>query len=127
MNSRNVKVAYLFICIGTLRDGGFSFHKWCINSKELSELIIADQQKHFSSESPDEFILNNFEPKKALGVSWDTISDKFVFSFKEIIDYALTLPKTRRSLMGAGAKLGILCPITIFWIILILNGTVYYC
>ena len=116
---------YLFV-LETLRDSCFSFHKWCTYSKELSEFILADQQKHFSSESPDEFMLDNFEPKKALGVSWDTISDTFVFSFKEIIDYALTLPKSKRSFLSAGAKLGILCPITIFSTILILNGTVYY-
>ena len=38
---------YLFV-LETLRDGGFSLHKWCKNSKELSELILADQQKCFS-------------------------------------------------------------------------------
>ena len=92
--------------------------KWCTNSKELSELILADQQKCFSSESPDKFILHNFEPKKVLGVSWDIVSDEFLFSFKEIIDYALTLAKLKRSLLSVGAKfsdpLGILCPITTF-------------
>ena len=54
---------YLFV-LETLRDSGFSLRKWCTNSKELSELILADQQKCFSSESPDKFILNNFELKK---------------------------------------------------------------
>ena len=102
----NIKDAhdfYLFV-LQTLRDGGFSLHKWCANSKELSELILADQQERFSSESPDKFILNNFEPNKVLGVSWDTLSDECVFSFKEIIDYTLTLPKTKRLLLSVGAK-----------------------
>ena len=86
---------YLFV-LETLRDGGFSLHKCCTISKELSERILADQQKRFSSESPDKFITDNFEPEKVSGLSWDTVSDEFVFSFKEIIDYALTLPKTKR-------------------------------
>ena len=84
----------------------------------MSELILSDQQKRFSGESPDKFILDNFQPKKVLGVSWDTLRDKSVFTFKEIIDYALTLPKTKRSLLSVGAKcfdpLKILCPITTF-------------
>ena len=62
----NIKDAYDFylFVLETLRDGGFSLRKWCTNSKELSELILADQQKCFNSESPDKFILNNFELKK---------------------------------------------------------------
>ena len=116
-NIKDANRFYLFV-LETLRDGGFSLHKWCTNSKELSELILADQQKRFCSESPDKFILNNFEPKKVLRVSGDTVSDEFVFSFKEIIDYVLTLPKTKRSLFSVAAKffdpLGILCLITTF-------------
>ena len=116
-NIKDANRFYLFV-LETLRDCGFSLRKWCTNSKELSELILADQQKRFCSESPDKFILNNFEPTKALGVSGDTVSDEFVFSFKEIIDYVLTLPKTKRSLFSVAAKyfdpLGILCLITTF-------------
>ena len=51
---------------------------------------LADHQKLFNSESPGKFILNNFEPKKVLGVSRDTVSAEFVSSFEEIMDYALT-------------------------------------
>ena len=51
---------------------------------------LADHQKPFNSESPGKFILNNFEPKKILGVSRDTVSDEFVSSFEEIMYYALT-------------------------------------
>ena len=44
--------------------------------------------------------------------------DELGFSFKEIIDYALTLPKTKRLLLSVGANFfnpsGILCPITKF-------------
>ena len=102
----NIKYAYDFylFVLETLRDSGFSLRKWCTYSEELLELILADQQKRLSSESPDKFILNNFKPKKILRVSWDTVSDKFVFSFKEIIDYPLTLPKTKRSLLSVAAK-----------------------
>ena len=63
--------------------------------------------------------------------------DEFVFSFKEIVDYALSLPKTKRLLLSVGANFfnpsGILCPITTFSkkffqeiVQIILNGTVYY-
>ena len=102
----NIKDAYDFylFVLETLKDGGFSLRKWCTYSKELLELVLADQQKHLSSESPDKFILNNFKPKIFLGVSWDTVSDEFVFSFKEIIDYPLTLPKTKRSLLSVAAN-----------------------
>ena len=46
----NIRDAYDFDCfvLETLRGGGFSLHKWCTNSKELSELISADRQKRFS-------------------------------------------------------------------------------
>ena len=44
--------------------------------------------------------------------------DEFVFSFKEMIDYVLTLPKTKRLLLSVGANFfnpsGILCPVTTF-------------
>ena len=46
----NIKGAYeiyLFV-LEALRDSSFSWHQWCTNSKELSELILADQQKRFS-------------------------------------------------------------------------------
>ena len=76
-NIKDANRFYLFV-LETLRDCGFSLRKWCTNSKELSELILVDQQKRFSSESSDKFVLNNFEPKKVLGTSWDTVSDEFV-------------------------------------------------
>ena len=44
--------------------------------------------------------------------------DEFVFSFKEMIDYVLTLPKKKRLLLSVGANFfnpsGILCPIATF-------------
>ena len=44
--------------------------------------------------------------------------DEFVFSFKEMIDYVLTLPKTKRLLLSVGANFfnpsGVLYPITTF-------------
>ena len=47
LNLKDAYGFYLFV-LETLRDGGFSLHKWCANSKELSELILADQQRCFS-------------------------------------------------------------------------------
>ena len=52
--------------------------------ERIIRTLLADQQERFVSESPDKFILGNFEPKKVLGVSWDTLSDEFVFSLKKL-------------------------------------------
>ena len=66
--------------------------------------------------------MNSFVPEietivKILGHSWDTENDMLKFDFKELVNYARSLPKTKRSFVRFSARifdpLGILSCFTI--------------
>jgi hypothetical protein len=54
---------------------------------------------------------------KLLGINWNTTRDEFFYNMSELIEYAETLPVTKRSLLKLTAKifdpLGLLSPVTI--------------
>ena len=89
-----------------MKEGGFELAKWASNSKELINLIKSQVD-----------IPNTEQYRKVLGLSWDTKLDELVFSFDELVDEALKLPRTKDSLLSISSKiydpLGVLIPITI--------------
>ena len=57
------------------------------------------------------------EHSKLLGVIWDSHADQLVFKFDDLIDYANTLPLSKRSVLKISAKifdpLGLLGPFVV--------------
>jgi hypothetical protein len=115
--------------------GGFNLRKWHSNSRSLMNSINALEDKVVSS-SPDnqpgvieedlsyakESIAQESAPAnktqiKVLGKIWDTDTDMLLFNFEELIEYAKSLPMTKRSFLKWSSKifnpLGFLMPFTI--------------
>ena len=107
-----------------LANGGFNLRKWKSNSSQLlTHMSPEEKPRHnttLHSHAPDP---NVTEPDtKVLGMNWDSAQDEFFFSFKEVIEYAHSLPPTKRSLLKLSAKLfdplGFLTPFTVRYKIL---------
>ena len=109
---------------------GFNLRKWNSNDKGLLEQINAIEQagqNNTKEVHPVAHVIedNEFYSKFAvgnpsssgrgnvLGVTWDSTDDKFLFDLKDIIQFARTLPPTKRSVLRLAAKifdpLGCLC------------------
>ena len=105
--------------------------KWQSNSKELVSIFNAEEPKpkiieHVVSEEDESFVKATVGPVnsapndklvKVLGTLWNTETDEFSFNFCELIDYAKSLPVTKRSVLKVTAKifdpLGLLSGFTI--------------
>ena len=119
---------------------GFNLRKWASNSKQLIEQItalesdsnvaihsISDQSNNngdsLSGEDNQTYAKANTgthlqdDKTKVLGVQWDTDTDRIVIDIHDIVQYAQTLPITKRSLLKFTAKifdpLGALSPFVI--------------
>jgi hypothetical protein len=115
--------------------GGFNLRKWHSKTSSLVNPINALEDKVVSS-SPDnqpgvieedlsyakESIAQESAPGnktqiKVLGKIWDTNTDMLLFNFEELIEYAKSLPMTKRSFLKWSSKifdpLGFLTPFTI--------------
>ena len=109
---------------------GFNLRKWNSNDKGLLERINAienagqnstkdihtESQVVEDDESYSKFAVGNPSMSgrgKVLGVTWDSEADKFLFDLKDIMQFARTLPPTKRSILKIAAKifdpLGCLC------------------
>ena len=88
--------------------GGFDLCKWFTNSRQLREKIC---------ETENDRPIDVKTTKKILGVNWDLDNDKFVFTFDEIVSFALTLTVTKRNVLKITNvffdPLGFLCPIVL--------------
>ena len=109
--------------------GGFKLRKWNSNDKGLLDQINAiehagkNNTKDFhttsvmeNDETYSQFAVGNPSSSgrgKVLGITWDSNSDKFIFDLKDIIQFARSLPPTKRSILKLAAKifdpLGCLC------------------
>lgn len=110
-----------------MKDGGFTLRKWMSNSKKFRETVAKNEEQQLfkntnkpsinqesdcvtSSSSSNEIV-------KVLGLHWNVDSDEFQFDPTELIEYALTLPPTKRSVLKLSAKIfdpiGILAPFTV--------------
>ena len=115
--------------------GGFNLRKWNSNSSNVVKSIEAlegkknlslisdkssvsqDDQSFTKSTIAKESLLTEPTQVKVLGMVWDTVEDTFLFNLTEIIEYANSLPVTKRSLLKWSSKifdpLGFLSPFTI--------------
>ena len=120
-----------------MKRGGFNLRKWKSNSPDLMKLIQNDETKSKNDSKTDETSMSVREDDesyakkalgpqtvaevndkaKVLGLNWDMKSDEFYFDFQELIEFANTLPPTKRSVLSLTAKifdpLGFLTPVTV--------------
>jgi hypothetical protein len=114
---------------------GFNLRNWNSNSKPLLKKI--NEVENDASKPNDVNIENNvveedqssvktsLDPRtaedesqvKVLGTRWNTETDELYFNFDDLLQYANTLPVTKRSVLKITAKvsdpLGLLSPFTI--------------
>ena len=126
-----------------MKEGGLTLRKWNSNSQSFRERIEKDEHKIQQAEtkSPkieetptseergmDQYVgtestdveTNNSETEqfvKILGNYWDVIRDEFRYDLSDLIEYADSLPVTKRSVLKLSAKIfdpiGLLTPFTI--------------
>ena len=119
--------------------GGFNLRKWSSNSDDLTKSIdtlesretdrltgrstvgtsdVVQEDSSFTrSTIGKEAIVTETTQVKVLGMAWDTVADAFLFNLAELIEYARSLPVTKRSLLKWSSKifdpLGFLSPFAI--------------
>ena len=127
-----------------MKEGGFTLRKWNSNSQSFRERIEKDKEskirqtetkgpkieetptseergthQHVGSESTDVETVNSETEQfvKILGIYWDVIRDEFRYDHSDLIEYADSLPVTKRSVLKLSAKIfdpiGLLTPFTI--------------
>ena len=119
-----------------MADGGFNLRKWHTNSALLNAEINSDENKRNVKEiegtpqniyeEDESYTKSTVGPcntsasenfVKVLGVIWETETDEILFDFNELINYAKSLPVTKRSLLKLTAKifdpLGLLSAFTV--------------
>ena len=91
-----------------MASGGFNPRKWRTNSESL-------QQKIDSTNNT--IIPSKVERVKIFGLTWDTKTDEFRFSLKDVVMFAKSLPPTKWSVLKTSSKLfdppGLLSPFII--------------
>ena len=119
--------------------GGFNLRKWSSNSDDLTKSIdtlenretdrltgrstvgtpdvVQEDSSYTRSTIGKEAIVTETTQVKVLGMAWDTVADAFLFNLAELIEYARSLPVSKRSLLKWSSKifdpLGFLSPFTI--------------
>jgi hypothetical protein len=98
-----------------MKDGGFTLRKWTSNSRKFREIVEENecQQRHENTDKPninqssqdDTSSKSSNEIAKVLGLHWNVRSDEFQFDPTELVEYALTLPPTKRSVLKLSAKI----------------------
>ena len=127
-----------------MKEGGFTLRKWNSNPQSFRERIEnakehkirqaetkspkieetptseeRDMHQHVGSESTDVETDNSETEQfvKILGIYWDVIRDEFRYDLSDLIEYADSLPVTKRSVLKLSAKIcdpiGLLTPFTI--------------
>jgi hypothetical protein len=114
----------------------FNLRKWKWNAKSLLKKIdqfevdaskpiananiennVAEEDQSYVKTSFDRSTPEDEAHIKVLGSQWNTEADNLYFNFDELVQYAKTLPETKRSLLRITVKiynpLGLLSPFTI--------------
>ena len=104
--------------------GGFNLRKWSSNSDNVVKAIDAlesSETMNSSTNSKSDVVQEDLsytkstiakestvtEPTqvKVLGMAWDTAEDTFLFHLEELVEYAKSLPVTKRSLLKWSSKI----------------------
>ena len=92
--------------------GGFNLRKWVSNNKEVMTKIneIENGNTAPSETTPVGIVEKVQVPEskagiKVLGINWDHNTDLLFHEFKGIVEFAETLPMTKRSLLKIAAKI----------------------
>ena len=89
----------------------FNLTKWASNSKEVHSHIVEQDQAEFSTVD-----FSASEPLKALGMSWNTLTDCFLFSVPPSV-LTVSDSETKRSLLSIASRvfdpMGLMTPFTI--------------
>ena len=97
-----------------LGKGGFNLWKWNSNKKEvLREIRLIEALNNNEGqpmlaekvESHANSALGNNDKAKILGVNWDSRMDRIYFDMQQVINFANSLPPTKRSLLKIVAKI----------------------
>lgn len=79
---------------------------------------ISEEEESYSKSMTGSFnSLSDLKQSKLLGIIWDSHTDKLLFDFSDVIEYASSLSPTKRSVLKVTAKLfdplGLLSPFII--------------
>ena len=127
-----------------MSQGGFIFRKWHSNSAYVRDYIAAQDDCNESTKgttTQSEHYLSNSSPEsteviteapgadpmpkepsstkcvKVLGIGWNEISDEICYDLSELVEYAKSLPSTKRSVLKLSAKIfdpiGLFTPFTV--------------
>ena len=105
-----------------MQEGGFNLRKWQSNDKStLDEIVKLEQQQgnlkpHENNKNVvkeddqtySEFAIGSPSASgysKVLGINWDSHSDTFVYDLSNIVEFAKSLPTTKRSVLRIVAKI----------------------
>ena len=107
-------------CKEIMKQGGFNLRKWNSNDKTLLKEINGMEGKNETQnvmpkgkvveddQTYTQYAIGTPQCKgssKVLGVSWDSYSDQLTFDVTGIVEFAKTIPATKRSLLKLAAKI----------------------
>ena len=100
-----------------MRDGGFNLRKWISNSQKLTQWIDHEEgvpatEAATVTEEDQTYVTTHLgmkgktsEERKVLGLNWDITRDAFILRFDWLVNFAIDLPLTKRSVLRVVAKL----------------------
>ena len=107
-------------CKEIMKQGGFNLRKWNSNDKALlKEINVMEGKSEPQNVMPKGKVVEDDQTytqyaigtpqckgnSKVLGVSWDSYSDQLTFDVAGIVEFAKTIPATKRSLLKLAAKI----------------------
>ena len=108
-----------------MKEAGLNLHKWNSNSKSLlskisekeaapqgsdsvprSQQSLSEEEESYSKSCTGLLhSVNEVEHSKLLGIIWDSHTDQLMFKFDELINYANSLPLSKRSVLKITANI----------------------
>ena len=113
-----------------MQKGGFNLRKWSSNSPYGRKMIstsedveqaqanredtvsshstmvsISEDDESFAKIAVNSLSVNSSEQIKVLGVVWNFVEDKLLYSMQELVEYAKLLPMMKRSIVKLSARI----------------------